>query len=101
MVTVVQTVAFMNKTRGKYTQADVDAMIETLSRHPHVGAPFSEAGNLFRHAWESVSSGGAEYDVVYVYHSSSQPLVVVNIFRRGEAALLGKTLACLAAEVSG
>ena len=99
MVTVVQSLAFTKKVIGKYAKADVDLLIEALCINPQDGELFTEAGNLYRYRWELTAENGSNYDVVYVYHASDRPLVVVNIFRRNETALLDKTLACLATEI--
>ncbi len=99
MHTVAQTVAFSKKVEGKFRVSDVADLVELLSRNPKAGEKFTSAGNLFRYTWCTELRRGAEYDVIYVFHSIRDPLLIVNIFKCGEAALLDKTLACLAGEI--
>jgi len=41
-----------------------------------------------------------EYDVYYIFHSKSRPVLLVNIFKRGAKAVLDKVLATLEEEIA-
>ena len=99
MITVVQSTAFTRRCEGKYTTEQVDELVYEISRDPYVGKKMHAAGNLYQYRWSTASSGKHEYDAYYVFHSKVQPIVLVNIFKRGTKAVLDKVLATLAEEI--
>ena len=101
MISVVQSSAFSSRCEGKYGTDEIDALILAISRNPHAGKKLQAAGNLYQYPWSLSRQGRHEYDVYYVFHSKTQPLLLVNIFKRGTKAVLDKVLATLAQEVTG
>jgi hypothetical protein len=96
MITVVPSTNFTSKCKGKYTEAEIDELIEAIGLNPKNGQKLQSANCVYRHPWTRASDSKYEYDVYYIYHSVSCPVLIVNIFRRGEKDVLSKVIACLA-----
>ncbi len=101
MITVVQSCAFMRSCEGKYSAGDIERLVTQLSANPAAGKKLQAAGNLYQLPWQLSAQGSHEYDVYYVFHSKAQPILIVNIFRKGTKAVLDKVLATLVHEITG
>ena len=101
MLTIVQSRSFIRNCDGKYGDEEIDRLLDQLSRDPKSGKKLQAAGNLFQYRWHTSLHRKQEYDVYYIYHSKTQPLLLVDIFKQGTKAILDKVLASLALEITG
>jgi hypothetical protein len=90
----------MSKCTGKYTETEVEELIESIGQNPKNGHKLQSAGCVYRYGWSHSSKSKHEYDVYYVFHSVSSPVLIVNIFKRGEKDILTKVIACMAKEAT-
>lgn len=100
MFTVVQSAAFTSKCKGKYSENEIDDLLESIAANPKNGHKLQSASCVYRHAWPSAVKSKHEYDVYYIYHSARCPVFIVNIFKRGEKDVLSKVITCLAEEAT-
>lgn len=100
MISVVASTIFISKCKGKYSESEIEGLIETIGLNPKNGHKLQSAGCVYRHGWSRASNSKHEYDVYYVFHSVSSPVLIVNLFKRGEKNVLTKVIACLAEEAT-
>jgi len=98
MISVVASTTFISKCKGKYSETEIEELIETIGSNPKNGHKLQSVGCVYRHAWSRTANSKHEYDVYYVFHSASSPILIVNLFKRGEKDVLTKVIACLAEE---
>jgi hypothetical protein len=99
MISVVQSVAFSEKCKGKFSTVQIDELVERIASDPKSGHKLEAANCVYRLPLPASAKRKQEYDAYYVYHASRSPVLIVNIFRRGENDVLTKTVATLSDEI--
>ena len=100
MITVTQSLSFSSKCRGKYSDAEIDELIEQIAHDPMAGHQLPATSCVYRLAWARTVQKKYEYDVFYVYHSPERPILIVNIFKKGATDVLSKVIATLTEELT-
>jgi len=100
MHSVVESRSFTSRVRGKYSDAEIDALIDEIASNPKIGKKACGAGNLYQYHWTRTDQSKSDYDVYYVYYSRSRPVLLVCILKRGAKAALDKVLETLALELT-
>ena len=77
-------------------RAPIDDLIEAIAQSPTGGHKLQSVNCVYRHRWDKATNSKHEHDVYYVYHSARSPVLIVNIFKRGEKDVLSKVVACRA-----
>ena len=98
MHSIVESRSFTERVRGKYTDDEIDALIELIASNPKVGKKACGAGNLYQYHWTRSDQRRSDYDVYYIYYSRSRPVFLVCVLKRGAKAALDKVLEILALE---
>ena len=93
--------SFTAQVRGKYTDAEVEELIDTIAANPKIGKKACGAGNLYQYHWTRGDQRKSDYDVYYLYTSRSRPVLLVCILKRGAKAALDKLFEVLALELIG
>ena len=100
MHSVVESRSFTSRVRGKYTEAEIDALIDEIAADPRVGKKVCGAGNLYQYHWTRSDQRKSDYDAYYLFTSRSRPVLLVCILKRGAKAALDKVLETLATELT-
>ena len=98
MHTIVISLGFQKKVKGKYDSEYIDSIIEKLSFNPRIGKKFEAVNNVFKFDLGFTTNKKSEYSILYIYQGKSQPLFIVNIFRKKEKDLLSKVINSLVDE---
>jgi hypothetical protein len=96
----VQSLSFSSKCKGKYSEVEIDLLKDQIAHDPKAGHQLPSTNCVYRLAWARTVQHEYEYDVFYVYHSSQRPILIVNIFRKGEADALSKVIATITEELT-
>ena len=100
MHSVVESRSCTARVRSKYSDAEVDALIDEIAENPKIGKKACGAGNLYQYHWTRSDQRKSDYDVYYIYYSRSRPVFLVCILKRGAKAALDKVLEPLALELT-
>jgi len=98
MHTIINSLGFQRKIKGKYDSEYIDSIIEKLSINPRIGKKFEAVNNVFKYELGFTTNKKSEYSILYIYQGKSQPLFIVNIFRKKEKDLLSKVINSLVDE---
>ena len=98
MHTIIISLSFQKKVKGKYDSEHIDSIIEKLSFNPRIGKKFEAVNNVFKFDLGFTTNKKSEYSILYIYQGKSQPLFIVNIFKKKEKDLLSKVINSLVDE---
>ncbi len=87
MITIVQSRRFTRDATKRLTTEALDQLLDSLVENPRVGSVTTSSRFLFCYRLEQQPNQRYEFDLYYLYHSKSKPLLLLGLFRRGSKAI--------------
>lgn len=89
--TVVETPSYLRKAKALFSQAEMEAIVETVATKPDCGVLLEGTGGFrkFRVGRSGMGkSGGAR--VVYIYRNETFPVFLITVFAKNEKQNLSR-----------
>ncbi|GAA3642296.1 hypothetical protein [Flavivirga jejuensis] len=98
MHTIINSINFQNKIKGKYSSEYIESICEKLSVNPRIGKKFMAVNNVYKLDIGLTLNKKTEYSLVYYYQSKNTPVFIINIFKKKEKDILSKVINSLIVE---
>jgi len=95
MQTIISSLVFQKKVKGKYDPDYVEEVIEKISDAPRIGKKLIAVNNIFTVELGFTMNKKAEYNLIYYYQGKNKPIFVITIFRKKEKDILSKIISSL------
>lgn len=98
MHTIIESKAFQIKVKDKFSDDIIETILEKISNNPKIGKKFESVNNLFKIKMGLTLNKKYEYELVYFYQSKSEPIFIVNLYKKKEKDILSKVVSTLVNE---
>lgn len=83
LITVAETPLFVRQAEGVWDDAEREAFVDFIARHPESGDVIPETGGVRKIRWARAGTGkrgGAR--VIYFYHAPDRPLYLLMVYAK-------------------
>lgn len=100
MHTIINSLKFQEKIKGKYDSDYIESICEKISDTPRIGKKITSVNNLFKLDIGYTINHKYEYNLIYCYEGKNIPIFIINIYKKKEKDILSKIISNLIEETS-
>lgn len=95
MHTILLSKSIKIKLKGKFSEEQVEQIIERIHLNPTIGKRLEGVSNVYKYELGLGLTGKSEYTLYYFYKGKSKPILLINIFKKDEKEILSKLIEVL------